>query len=117
MMMTLTDLLQQKCAPAHAALNAEEVKTYLALLPDWRLDQRVIVRSFTFNNYYQTVAFVNAIAYVIHAEDHHPELLITYNHCEVRYNTHSVNGGMGGISDNDFICAAKVDAIFQQSFA
>ena len=98
-------------------MGSEEVKSYLALLPEWRLADGVIVRTFTFKNYYQTIAFVNAMAYMIHAEDHHPQLLVTYNRCEVTYNTHSVNGGMGGISDNDFICAAKVDAIFQQSFA
>lgn len=115
--MTLTDLLQQKCAPAHVAMDSSDVKSYLALLPNWRLEHGLIVRTFTFTNYYQTIAFVNAIAYMIHAEDHHPQLLVTYNRCDVKYNTHSVNGGMGGISDNDFICAAKIDAIFNQSFA
>jgi 4a-hydroxytetrahydrobiopterin dehydratase len=63
------------------------------------------------------LAFINAIAYVVHAEDHHPELVVTYNRCVVKFDTHSVNGGRGGISENDFICATKVDAIFQQSFA
>jgi CRP-like cAMP-binding protein len=51
------------------------------------------------------MAFVNAIANLIHEQDHHPELLVGYNYCTVRYNTHSVNNGKGGISENDFICA------------
>jgi 4a-hydroxytetrahydrobiopterin dehydratase len=54
---------------------------------------------------------------VIHAEDHHPELVVTYNRCVIRFDTHTVNGGKGGISENDFICAAKIDAIFEQSFS
>jgi 4a-hydroxytetrahydrobiopterin dehydratase len=78
---------------------------------------RTIVRQFDFKNYYATLAFVNAIAYVIHAEDHHPELLVTYNKCTIKFNTHSVNNGRGGLSINDFICAAKVDALFEQSFS
>ena len=75
------------------------------------------MRQFAFGDYYETLAFINAIAYVIHAEDHHPELTVTYNRCAVRFDTHSVNEGKGGLSINDFICAAKVNAIFQQSFS
>ena len=54
---------------------------------------------------------------MVHAEDHHPELVVTYNRCCVRFDTHSVNHGSGGISENDFICAAKADAIARRSFA
>jgi 4a-hydroxytetrahydrobiopterin dehydratase len=60
---------------------------------------------------------VNAIAAVIHQEDHHPELILTYQRCTVKYDTHSVNAGKGGLSDNDFICAAKIDAVFQHGFS
>jgi 4a-hydroxytetrahydrobiopterin dehydratase len=62
---------------------------------------------FQFKNYYETMAFVNAVAWVAHREDHHPDLEVGYNKCTVRYSTHSV----GGLSENDFICAAKVDSL------
>ncbi|GAA4025516.1 4a-hydroxytetrahydrobiopterin dehydratase [Actimicrobium antarcticum] len=114
---TLTDLLEKKCLPTVAAFTPEQITAHLALIGGWSLTDGAIMRSFDFKNYYETLAFINAIAYVIHAEDHHPELVVTYNRCIVKFNTHSVNAGKGGISENDFICAAKVDAIFQQSFA
>lgn len=107
------DLRQQKCRPQTKALNAEEIAQRLQAVAAWRLQDGKIFREYTFKNYYATMAFVNAIVYVIHAEDHHPELVITYKHCTVKYNTHSVNEGKGGLSDNDFICAAKLDAIFE----
>jgi 4a-hydroxytetrahydrobiopterin dehydratase len=76
---------------------------------DWSLaeDRNSIRRTFTFKNYYQTIAFVNALAWVAHGEDHHPDLAVGYNRCAVTYSTHSV----GGLSENDFICAARVDAL------
>ena len=117
MMMTVTDLLEKKCQHQDKALTDAEIKAQLSVLTDWSLHDGAIQKPFTFRNYYETLAFVNAMAYVIHAEDHHPELVVTYKRCVVKFNTHSVNGGQGGISENDFICAAKVDAIFQQSFA
>ena len=58
------------------------------------------------------MAFINAIAFVIHNEDHHPEITFSYNQCTIKFDTHSVNNGKGGLSINDFICAAKVDAIY-----
>ena len=66
-----------------------------------------IEKTFTFKNYHETMAFVNALAWIAHTEDHHPDLVVTYNRCIVRFTTHSV----GGISINDFICAAKADAL------
>jgi 4a-hydroxytetrahydrobiopterin dehydratase len=66
-----------------------------------------IEKTFAFKNYYETIAFVNALAWICHTQDHHPELAVSYNRCVVRFNTHSV----GGISINDFICAAKTDAL------
>ena len=66
-------------------------------------------RTFKFKNYYETMAFVNGLALVSHREDHHPELIVNYNKCEVRYDTHSV----GGLTENDFICAAKADALLK----
>lgn len=114
-MVTADELLNKKSQHQTTGLNDAAIKDHLAAVPDWALDKGKIVRTFAFKNYYETLAFVNAIAWVIHAEDHHPELTVTYNRCTVKFDTHSVNGGRGGLSENDFICAAKVDAIFPGS--
>jgi 4a-hydroxytetrahydrobiopterin dehydratase len=116
-MIKSADLLEKKCQHQTNGLTDAEIAAQLTEIAGWALQDGAITKTFSFRNYYETLAFVNAIAYVIHAEDHHPELIVTYNRCIVKFNTHSVNGGRGGISENDFICAAKVDAIFQQSFA
>jgi 4a-hydroxytetrahydrobiopterin dehydratase len=108
---TVADLLALHCAPANDALPDAEAARLAALLPAWKLDNGKLVRSFGFADYYKTLAFVNALAYIAHEQDHHPELTVTYNRCAVRYDTHSVNNGKGGLSVNDFICAAKVDAL------
>ena len=113
-MPTINQLLKTKCKHTEHALNDADMAKYLALVPGWALEHGKLLRTFAFENYYQTLAFVNAIAYVIHADDHHPELVVTYNRCLVKFDTHSVNGGKGGISENDFVCAAKVSAIFEQ---
>jgi 4a-hydroxytetrahydrobiopterin dehydratase len=89
-----------------AALSATAVKLQLTVLDQWHLTKGALQRTFTFANYYETMAFVNAIAWISHREDHHPDLAVAYDHCTVRYSTHSVKG----ISMNDFICAAKCDA-------
>lgn len=115
-MTNTADLLSSKCMPRTAALDAAAVADRLQALNGWTVREGKIEKTFSFKNYYETLAFINAIAYIIHAEDHHPELLVTYNRCAVRFDTHSVNGGKGGLSENDFICAAKVDAVFQKSF-
>ena len=76
---------------------------------DWSLgdDSDRIQRCYRFKNYYQTIAFVNALAWVAHQQDHHPDLEVGYNRCCVHYSTHSV----GGLSENDFICAARIDTL------
>ena len=66
-----------------------------------------IFKTYKFANYHETMAFVNAVAWVAHREDHHPDLEVGYNRCRVRYSTHSI----GGLSENDLICAAKVEAL------
>jgi len=88
-------------------MAAADIKPHLADAPGWALVDGAIQKRFDFKDYHHTLAFVNALAWIAHAEDHHPDLLVSYNRCTVRYNTHSV----GGISINDFICAAKVDAL------
>ena len=116
-MPTTIELLEMTCQPQGAASTPAEAGALLQSIPLWQQEGQRIVRTFAFADYYDTLAFINAIAYVIHAQDHHPELTVTYNRCTVRYDTHSVNGGAGGLSVNDFICAAKVDAIFLQTFS
>jgi len=116
-MTTVQDLLARKCHHTETALSDADVSTYLAAVAGWESAGNKISKTYKFKNYYETLAFMNAIAYVIHAEDHHPEITLTYNQCVIRFDTHSVNDGRGGLSENDFICAAKVDAIYQQSFS
>jgi 4a-hydroxytetrahydrobiopterin dehydratase len=102
-------LLDQHCQALEGqpAMAADAIAARLAQAPGWKLASGCIEKRFDFQNYHQTMAFVNALAWVAHMQDHHPDLLVSYNRCTVRFNTHSV----GGISINDFICAAKVDAL------
>lgn len=113
-MITAAELREKKGRHLETGLDDAAIKEHLGAVDNWTLEGGKIVKTFAFKNYYETLAFVNAIAWVIHANDHHPELVVTYNRCVVKFNTHSVNGGQGGISENDFICAAKIDAISQQ---
>jgi 4a-hydroxytetrahydrobiopterin dehydratase len=110
-MLTLNDLKNRKSHPSDQALTSGEIDQYLHLFNGWSLQDGQIQKKFSFENYYQTMAFVNALAYVAHTEDHHPDLLVSYNSCTVKFSTHSVNAGRGGISENDFICAAKIDSL------
>lgn len=114
-MITTADLLSRKSVHQEQGLNTEQTQQYLTAVDGWKLEDGKIAKTYSFQNYYETIAFINAIAYVIHAEDHHPDLLVGYNRCTVKFNTHSVineQGGKGGLSENDFICAAKIDAVF-----
>jgi 4a-hydroxytetrahydrobiopterin dehydratase len=105
----MTDLKLQTCQPLEGqpAMDAGEIAAHLAAAPGWALVGDAIEKTYSFADYHHTLAFVNALAWIAHREDHHPELRVSYNRCGVRFNTHSV----GGISINDFICAAKVDAL------
>lgn len=108
-MLTRDALCDNTCQPQHdTAYNATQIQQQLKSLPDWKWIDNTLCRNYRFKNYYETIAFVNALAFMVHQQDHHPDLRVQYNSCEVRYNTHSV----GGITLNDFICAAKTDAIF-----
>ena len=97
------------CKPleGHAAMNAQEIDAHLKQVEGWSHSDGAIEKSFRFKDYHHTLAFVNAVAWIAHREDHHPEIAFGYNRCTLRFNTHSV----GGISLNDFICAAQVDAL------
>lgn len=113
-MIPLAGLLQRRCRHLDGApMPAEAIAAQLTVLPHWQHVDNALRREYRFGNYYETLAFVNALAFMVHHEDHHPDLAVSYNRCEVRFNTHSV----GGISENDFICAAKAEAIFAQQFA
>jgi 4a-hydroxytetrahydrobiopterin dehydratase len=105
----MEDLKTLRCRPleGHAPMDASEIERRLASAPGWALSGGAIEKRFEFADFHRTMGFVNAIAWVANAEDHHPDLQLSYGHCTVRFNTHSV----GGISVNDFICAAKVDAL------
>ena len=107
------DLAHQQCIERKTALTADSLPQWLALMPGWQIEDGKLCHTFAFKNYYQTLAFVNALAAMVHKQNHHPELTITYNQCIVRYDTHSVDQGRGGLSENDFICAARTDAIYQ----
>jgi len=105
----MTDLLQHRCT-AHPglAMTSAEVETHLRAVSGWLSPTgSLIEKTFSFKDFHETMAFVNALAWICHVEDHHPELVVGYDRCVVRFNTHSV----GGVSLNDFICAAKVNAL------
>ena len=99
--------LHCKALEGHAAMDADAITAHLAKVPGWTLVNGAIQKRYEFPNYHQTLGFVNALAWIAHREDHHPDLQVGYDRCTVRFNTHSV----GGISINDFICAARVDAL------
>ena len=90
-------------------LNQEQASEMLKKLNGWAVENGVLVKVYPFKNYYETMAFVNALAWISHRADHHPDLSVGYNKCKVAYVTHAI----GGLSENDFICAAKADALFK----
>lgn len=107
---TANKLALQQCKPCTAAtppLSQNQITELLKQLDGWTLLDRIIEKIFMFNNYPQAMSFVNAVACIFDQEDHHPELTISHNKCEIEYFTHAIYG----FSKNDFICAAKVDAL------
>ena len=104
-----TPLKDQRCGAqeGRAAMNVAQIDSHLDLLAGWTLVDGAIEKRFDFADFHRTMAFVNAVAWIAHAQDHHPDFGVGYNRCTLRFNTHSVEG----ISLNDFVCAAKVDAL------
>ncbi|HMP72282.1 MAG TPA: 4a-hydroxytetrahydrobiopterin dehydratase [Kiritimatiellia bacterium] len=103
-------LLEKRCVPCEGGtppLAEPEIENLLPLVPGWSVENHELSRVFSFKNYYQTTAFVNAVAWIAHREDHHPDISFGYKACTIRYSTHSV----GGLTENDFICAAKINAL------
>jgi len=108
----MNELARKKCVPCEggiAPLTSEQIRPMLKGLEGWALDGKMIAKTYRFKNYFETMAFVNAAAWVSHREDHHPDMMVGYNQCRVSYVTHAIDG----LSENDFICAAKLDALFE----
>jgi 4a-hydroxytetrahydrobiopterin dehydratase len=109
----MNELEGRRCVPCEGGIPALDRKQAGALLsklqPGWELsdDTRRIRKVFRFKGYYKTIAFVNAVAWIANREDHHPDLEVGYSSCVVHYTTHAIDG----LSENDFICAAKIDAL------
>jgi 4a-hydroxytetrahydrobiopterin dehydratase len=109
----LSDLSSRSCKPCEggvAPLTAAAAQALMSeLAPQWQLaaDARSIRREFKFKDFYRTMSFVNALAHIANIEDHHPDLEVSYSHCRVLFTTHAIRG----LSENDFICAAKIDRI------
>ena len=95
------------CRPGAPRLSALELEQKIKALPGWESSDHRITKTFPFANYYETMAFVNAVAYVAHRQDHHPDLSVHYNRAVVAYSTHDA----GGVTLNDCICAAKIEAL------
>ena len=91
-----------------APYSAKQAAELLKKLKGWTIEDGKLAKVYSFADYYQTLAFVNALAWISHREDHHPDLAVGYNKCRVEYATHSI----GGLSQKDFDCAAKCDALF-----
>jgi 4a-hydroxytetrahydrobiopterin dehydratase len=109
----MTELSARKCVPCEGGmppLSPTEAAGLLGQLHgDWRIaeDSKSLKRAFKFRDFYRTMSFVNAVAHIANVEDHHPDLELGYNYCRVTYATHAI----GGLSQNDFICAAKMDLL------
>jgi len=110
-----TDLKAQKCAPCEGGtkpLDRDQAESLLKQVPGWSLsdDGKQIYRKFEFKGFYKTMAFINAMAWIANQEGHHPDFSGGYNFCLVHFTTHAIDG----LSDNDFICAAKLNALLDE---
>lgn len=105
------ELVASKCKPGEGGvtpMSEEQITHMLIKVKGWTYRDGIITKTYNFPDYWQTMAFVNATAWISHREDHHPDITVGYNSCRMDYCTHAIKG----ISENDFICAAKVDALF-----
>ncbi len=105
----MNTLAQEFCqtGPELTALSEQEADALLESLEGWSIEEGRLCKTLHFADYYQTLAFVNALAWVAHRHNHHPDLNVHYNRVEISFSTHDVNG----LSRNDFICAAKVEGL------
>ncbi|NIA55007.1 4a-hydroxytetrahydrobiopterin dehydratase [Massilia sp. TW-1] len=104
--MSLVDRYSVHGAPA---LDDAAIQSLLPDVPDWHVNGNHLEREFVFRDFHETMEFVNALAFMIHREDHHPDLTVGYRRCTASWTTHSAGNRL---SDNDFICAAKADALY-----
>ncbi|MGD9841348.1 MAG: 4a-hydroxytetrahydrobiopterin dehydratase [Steroidobacteraceae bacterium] len=109
----MSELSSKHCVPCEGGvepLNADATHHFMQKLSlGWTVDTdgKAIHRKYAFKNFYRTMSFVNAVAHIANTEDHHPDLEVGYNYCIIRFSTHAI----GGLSENDFICAAKIDQL------
>ena len=112
----MSQLTEKKCVPCEGGIDPLSPAQAAALLqqlqPEWKLadDAKSLHREWKFRNFYHTMSFVNAVAHIANAEDHHPDIECGWGYCRIKYSTHAING----LSENDFICAAKIDGIPKQ---
>ena len=109
----MSELSDKQCVPCEGGIDPLTQEVAHALLKkisaEWKIsdDGKSIQRKYQFKNFYRTMSFVNAVAHIANSEDHHPDLEIGFNYCRIKYTTHAISG----LSDNDFICAAKIDLL------
>lgn len=113
---SVSELTEKRCKPCEGGVSPlaqQDIERLLQDLSGWEQSGNELLKTYEFKNYYETMAFVNATAWVSHGENHHPDLEVGYRQCRVRYSTHAI----GGLSENDFICAAKIDALYASAGA
>ena len=102
----MNELATRQCQEKTQKLDEASIQKLLTQLEGWDIEDGKLAKTFSFKGYYGTIAFVNLVAWIVQRQNHHPDLKVGYNKCRVEFTTHSV----GGLSDNDFICAARIDA-------
>lgn len=111
----MNELSAKKCVPCEGGVpplsRTEAAALCAELNRDWQVadDVKSLKRAFKFKDFYRTMSFVNAVAHIANVDDHHPDLEVGYDYCRLTYTTHSIRG----LSQNDFICAAKIDRLFE----
>jgi len=111
----VSGLTEKSCKPCEGGvspLQREQAEALVAQIPGWSINDecREISRDFRFKGFYKTMSFVNALAWIANQENHHPDFEVGYSHCLVRFTTHAIDG----LSENDFICAAKVNKLLDE---
>jgi len=104
-------LIDKRSVHKATKLDAGQIEALLREVPGYKADdaRAKISKDYKFADFYETIAFVNALAYIANQEDHHPDLAVSYNKCSVVFSTHDA----GGLTENDFICAARVNALIR----
>jgi 4a-hydroxytetrahydrobiopterin dehydratase len=109
----MSELTEKKCVPCEGGVDpldrAQATQMMGQIGSGWTLNEAAteLRQTFKFKDFYETMAFVNAVAWIANQEDHHPDMEVGWGRCGVRFTTHAIDG----LSENDFICAAKIDAL------